>query len=925
MNKIKFTDQYGSFQCENADRVNGLYFPLASEKGLKSAFTPKLGGDAKTDQNHFLMEPVSIENLHNNRSVRNFWIVTKDNLPWSVSGASLHQAAGQFTDKKETSSLEAGFMWQRISRTAFSAPLSATVTSFVPYWCNCEVMQVAVKNTGEKAFTFTPVAAIPIYGRSADNIRDHRHVTSLLSRITVRGKGIVVNPTLSFDERGHQVNDTLYYVLGQEADGKAPVAFYPEVERFIGERGNLECPESLIPEVKNTVPAGTVVNGQEALGGLVFETVTLQPGETREYTVFAGICNSEQEWKAVLNEFTDSEAVRLAFEKNKKYWQEIINVSVETGDENYDMFLKWVCFQPELRRIYGCSFLPHHDYGKGGRGWRDLWQDCLALLLMNPRSVRELLLSNFGGVRIDGSNATIIGEKQGEFKADRNSITRVWMDHGVWPFITTLLYLNQTGDTAFLYEKMPYFKDRQVLRGKAVDQQWDGSHNLQETEDAIYHGTVLEHLLLQNLCAFWEVGEHNHILLRDADWNDALDMANERGESVAFSNAYGKNLLDLAGLLRKEAAKGVKSVTLLKEIEVLLKEEGLYDDAEAKREILLTYMEKCKRTISGEQMEIDTLELATNLEHKGQWILNHIRQTEWVTDGKGNGWYNGYYDNSGNRVEGVHADQIRMMLTGQVFSVMGGTASEEQIEAIVKSADTYLYDEDCGGYRLNTDFEEVKTDMGRMFGFAYGEKENGAVFSHMAVMFANALYQRGFAKEGYKALHSLYRQSMNVEKSRIFPGIPEYFGAGGRGLYHYLTGAASWYMLTVITQMFGVRGEEGKLVLEPKLLASQFTHAGDRCDAMSPMPTCSIDLTLMNRKWHICYENPDQADFGQYEISKVTLDGQEITSFVSFCDDKAERENVSCRNRKLVISKCFVEGLEKSALHHLTITLKNVE
>ena len=43
-----------------------------------------------------------------------------------------------------------------------------------------------------------------------------------------------------------------------------------------------------------------------------------------------------------------------------------------------------------LRRIYGCSFLPHHDYGKGGRGWRDLWQDCLALLIMEPEQVRQM-------------------------------------------------------------------------------------------------------------------------------------------------------------------------------------------------------------------------------------------------------------------------------------------------------------------------------------------------------------------------------------------------------------------------------------------------------------------------------------------------------------------------------------------------------
>ena len=59
-----------------------------------------------------------------------------------------------------------------------------------------------------------------------------------------------------------------------------------------------------------------------------------------------------------------------------------------------------------------------------------------------------------------------------------------------------------------------------------------------------------------------------------------------------------------------------------------------------------------------------------------------------------------------------------MMLTGQVFSIMAGTATEEQIRQITKSADRYLYDEKVGGYRLNTDFGEVKTDLGRMFGFS---------------------------------------------------------------------------------------------------------------------------------------------------------------------------------------------------------------
>lgn len=131
-----------------------------------------------------------------------------------------------------------------------------------------------------------------------------------------------------------------------------------------------------------------------------------------------------------------------ALEEVRQHWQKLVNVEFATGDSVRDNYLKWVCFQPILRRIFGCSFLPYHDYGKGGRGWRDLWQDCLALLIMDPGDVRGMIVDNYGGVRMDGTNATIIGEKQGEFVADRNNITRVWMDHAFWPLVTTEFYLN---------------------------------------------------------------------------------------------------------------------------------------------------------------------------------------------------------------------------------------------------------------------------------------------------------------------------------------------------------------------------------------------------------------------------------------------------------------------------------------------------
>ena len=139
-------------------------------------------------------------------------------------------------------------------------------------------------------------------------------------------------------------------------------------------------------------------------------------------------------------------------------------------------------------------------------GWRDLWQDCLALLIMEPSVVRQMIVDNYGGVRMDGTNATIIGSRQGEFIADRNNITRVWMDHAFWPFVTTKLYLDQTGDLDILLEKVTYFKDLQTKRGTAHDNNWDHAYgNKQRTAGGnIYFGTILEHILLQNLCAFYD-------------------------------------------------------------------------------------------------------------------------------------------------------------------------------------------------------------------------------------------------------------------------------------------------------------------------------------------------------------------------------------------------------------------------------------
>ena len=76
---------------------------------------------------------------------------------------------------------------------------------------------------------------------------------------------------------------------------------------------------------------------------------------------------------------------------------------------------------------------------------------------------------------------------------------------------------------------------------------------------------------------------------------------------------------------------------------------------------------------------------------------------------------------------------------------MSGCAQDEEVKDVIEAANAYLKDETWKGYRLNTDFGvRHYLDLGRAFAFAFGTKENGAFFSHMTVMYANALYKTWF-------------------------------------------------------------------------------------------------------------------------------------------------------------------------------------
>jgi cellobiose phosphorylase len=620
---------------------------------------------------------------------------------------------------------------------------------------------------------------------------------------------------------------------------------------------------------------------------------------------------------AILDEDTDPEVVVVHYchqaqfdtwlTRTKDHWeQELASLRLDLGDARFEGWFKWVTLQPILRRICGNSFLPYHDYGRGGRGWRDLWQDQLALLLMESGEVRDQLSGNFAGVRLDGSNATIIGEALGEFRADRNDIPRVWMDHGAWPLLTTQLYLDRSGDLAFLLEEQVYFKDSWIHRAQALDEAWhpeDGTE-LRTNTGSIYWGTILEHLLVQHLTAFFNVGEHNIIRLEGADWNDGLDMARMRGESVAFTAFYASNLRALSHLVLALGRLGLSEVLLFAELLPLLDRLNApvdYDSIATKRSLLADYFTVTQHTISGKQAAVTLHDLSADLAFKADWLYAHLRRQEWLQQSEEFGWFNGYYDEEGQRLEGDHSSGARMTLTGQVFALMGGIATDEQARQISRAANRHLREPKVGGYRLNTDFgldaERLSTSLGRCFGFAFGHKENGAMFSHMAVMYANALYRRNLVREGFAVLDGIYRHSQDFRLCGTYPGIPEYVEPGGRGMYPYLTGSASWYLFTMLTEVLGIRGRLGDLVLEPKLMPEQFDADG----------RASVLTQFAGRKLKVTYHNPDRLPWGVYDIAQIRLDGEPLLY---------ERQGQAA-----FLPRTTVTGLAEERVHALNVSL----
>lgn len=871
----RFIDNQGSFRVKNPQNYN-LYFPLTDKDGqLLSSISPNLAGDIKSDNARFLTPPASSVDLKTNLLCRrDFFIKLK----------SQHKTLRLSYPHNDT--LEAGFLYHKLIKK--SGFLQVEILNFIPFNLPAEVMWVRIKNRGKKITTITPTSFIPLYGRGEKNLRDHRHVSSLLNRVRLSKYGLDLRPTLIFDERGHRKNKTVYFFRGFEGKLKPPIGQFPTLDYFCG-KGDLSRPEAITGNVMPAARNKPEFNGKEALGALRFKDKTLKQNEAVDYFLVMGIdTTAGKTIPKIFGRLNSPFKIKQSLKQTKAYWQKTLSrIDFDFKDHNFNNWLRWVKLQPVLRKLFGCSFLPHFDYGKGGRGWRDLWQDALALLFTEPAAAKKLILTSFAGVRVDGTNATII-TKNGEFISDRNKIPRVWMDHGVWPYLTLRLYLNKTGDLNILNKNTGYFQDHLFKRAQETSSAFNFKDlRLRSQNGRVCTGSTLEHLLVQHLTSFFNVGKHNIIRLENADWNDGLDSAYAKGESVTFSFIYAHNLKDLSCFL-KQLAKKQKTVLLAAELLLLLDTIGSplnYADFRQKQKRLKHYLDKTA-DLSGKKLPVRIEALIRDLEKKSQHLSEWLQKKEWLKEG----FFNGYYDCRGKRVEGEVNGKIRILLPSQVFALLSGVAQADQVKKIWDAINKRLWDKQCGGFRLNTDFRPLYLDLGRAFAFSYGDKENGAFFNHMTVLLAKALYACGLTKEAGSVLASVYQMAVS-RRAEIYPVIPEYFDNQGKGLYLYLTGSASWYIYTLIEEVLGLKFVRGDLIIEPKLTAANFFKQA--IEARCPVGNKDLIVSFIKQT----------EKSGVYKIKTAFLNNRRLPA--SNCQCRIKRELLRQATKPIRVKICL--------------------
>ena len=217
---------------------------------------------------------------------------------------------------------------------------------------------------------------------------------------------------------------------------------------------------------------------------------------------------------------------------------------------------------------------------------------------------------------------------------------------------------------------------------------------------------------------------------------------------------------------------------------------------------------------------------------------------------------------------GVNSDnEGKIYLNPQTWAMLSGAANAEKQQAMLAAVDENLATP-FGIMMLAPSYTKMNENVGRLTQKFPGVSENGSVYNHAAAFYAYSLFQNNQHDKAFDVLIKMLPNQDDVTSRQQLPTfVPNYYrGAyfqmpevAGRSSQLFNTGTVAWYYRCIIEELCGLKGEAGKLIIEPKF--------------PTPWPSLTVQRDYLGATFQVNYTRDNQA-----EKSTIIIDGKTSSS-----------------------------------------------
>ena len=532
---------------------------------------------------------------------------------------------------------------------------------------------------------------------------------------------------------------------------------------FLGRNGDLRAPEALersttaafLGSKPKQVKLSSKVGAGFDHGAVLQLSVVLKPREEKNLVFFISDHSNMDALRREAPRFKSLQTQRVEHNAVESYWAEVLStIQVDTPSERFNIMMNgWLLYQTVSCRLLGRSAF----YQSGGAlGFRDQLQDSLALLPIRPEMIRSQILLHAAHQFKEGDVQHWWHPPTGRGVRTRISDDLLWLPYAVSRYIET------TGDTSILHEKVPFLHGAPLAEGQ-METYFIPDRNSEE-------GTIFEHCV-RAFNATRTVGQHGLPLIGAGDWNDGMNEVGRHGKGESVWLAW----------FQSEVIRRFAPI------------------AEAHGEI----------------------QIATELRQHAHNLVNAAEHEAW--DGK---WYRRAFYDDGTPLGSATNDECKIDSLCQSWAVISKAAREDRASMGMQSVMEQLVDREGKLIKLLTPaFDKTPKNPGYIKGYPPGVRENGGQYTHAAawVIIACALEGRGDrAFELFDLINPIHAtgsaKGVDTYQAEPYVMCGDVYSESplrGRAGWSWYTGSSGWLYQAGVEHIMGLKVHPTGFYIDP--------------------------------------------------------------------------------------------------------------